>query len=349
MDNQIIRPILFWEGLPVCALLLKRVIKEFPNLIIVSTRPSVPFENIEELLGSQVHWLDDPNDIWTQKEQFLDRNFVIHTGWKHKGWLKFDKFIKNKNNAKIVVVVDNRFKKNFRQAIGSLYFRLFLRPRFDAAFVPGKEGVKLLNFFGMPLNRIYVGNYGASEEVYLDHKPIISRNKEFLFVGQLIKRKGLDILLEAFREYRTKGGAWKLRVVGEGPYYERCVGDGIIRDGFVQPIKVCSAMNDARVFVLVSRDEHWGTVVCEAAACGMGLITSRSVGSSCDLVRNGINGIELGTLEKRELVKAFFYFEKLDHDLLINASNVSKGIAQGYNTSAYYASFRKMISDLAGQ
>jgi glycosyltransferase involved in cell wall biosynthesis len=226
---------------------------------------------------------------------------------------------------------------------------MFLRSYFEAAFVPGKEGVKLLNFFGMPINKIYVGNYGASEDIYFDQKPITSRNKEFLFVGQLIKRKGIDILLEAFRQYQTRGGTWKLRVIGDGPYYEQCSGDGIIRDGFVQPNQVCSAMNDARVFALVSRDEHWGTVVCEAAACGMGLITSRSVGSSCDLVRNGINGIELATLEISELVKAFFYFEKLDHDLLTNASKVSKGIAQGYNSLAYYASFRKMILDLTGQ
>ena len=48
------------------------------------------------------------------------------------------------------------------------------------------------------------------------------------------------------------------------------------------------------------------------------------------------------------MLKAFFYFEKLDQDLFANASKVSKGIAQGYNSSAYYASFRKMILDLGG-
>ena len=348
MDKPILKPILFWEGLPACALLLKQVLKEFPNLIVVSTRPSVPFENIEELLGTRVHWLDNPNDIWPQRELFSDRNFVIHTGWNHKGWLRYDKYIKYKNNAKIIVVVDNRFKKNIKQALGSMYFRIFLRSYFEAAFVPGREGVKLLNFFGMPLSKIYVGNYGACEDIYFDANPITSRSEEFLFVGQLIKRKGIDLVLEAFRQYRAKGGTWKLRVIGDGPYFEQASGDGIIRDGFVQPHQVCKAMNDARVLVLVSRDEHWGTVVCEAAACGMGLITSRTVGSSCDLVRNGINGIELATLDVNELVKAFFYFEKLDQHLLANASKVSKGIAQGYNSSAYYASFRKMILDLGG-
>ena len=42
------------------------------------------------------------------------------------------------------------------------------------------------------------------------------------------------------------------------------------------------------------------------------------------------------------LKKAFFYYEGLDKRLLDNASEVSKGIAKGYDSTAYLTSFNKM-------
>lgn len=346
MHYQNLKPLIFWEGLPPCALLLKKILKEYPNIVLVATRPSVPFKDMELLLQKDIFWLDDPSDIWRYRQNFADRNLVIHTGWNHKGWLRYGNYVKNRNKAKVVVVVDNRFKRNMRQLFGSIYFRLFLRSYFDAAFVPGREGVKLLNFFGMPKNRIYVGNYGAFEKIYYETKPIMKRSNEFLFVGQFIERKGVDILIEAFRRYRLAGGTWNLRMIGRGKLFSKCHGEGIISKDFLQPTDICKAMNDSKVFVLVSRDEHWGTVVCEAAACGMSLITNKNVGSSVDLVRNGINGIELQNNDIEELIDAFFYFEKMDSEILENASKVSKGIAKGYDSMAYASSIKKIFFDL---
>lgn len=341
-----IKPLVFWEGFPACGLLLSQVVKQFPDVKIVATRATVPFKDLESLLGTQIHWLEDPNDILVCAQDYSDRNFIIHTGWNHYGWLRYDKFIRKKNNAKIVAVVDNRFKANLRQALGALYFRLCLRQYFDAVFVPGREGQKLLSFLGMPGNRIYVGNYGAYEGVYSDRVPILMRKNEFLFVGQLSHRKGLDVLLNAFRHYRAQGGTWDLRILGDGPMRNYCSGNGIILEGFTQPHLVAEAMNRSKVLVLVSRDDHWGTVVCEAAACGSHLITTRYVGASTDIVRNGINGIELSNLSEVELSAAFNYYEQLDDDLMENGSEVSKGIAKGYDSAAYYTAFRRMAYEL---
>lgn len=344
--NHEIKPLLFWEGFPACGLLLRKVVETYPNIIIVSTPSEVPFANLEEELGANIHWLDKPNDIWEQKELFSDRNFVIHTGWNHKGWLKYGSYVKKINNAKVVVVVDNRFKANFRQLIGAIYFRLFLKKKFDAAFVPGREGKKLLKFLGANKNAIYTGNYGAYENIYFETKPIGDRNDEFLFVGQLINRKGVDVMLNAFKQYKDAGGTWGLRILGDGQLKDECVGEGIICEGFSQPTEVSKKMNNAKVLVLVSRDEHWGTVVCEAAACGMSLITTSNVGASADIVLDSLNGIELSKLSVDNLKKAFFYYEKIDKKLLDNASEVSKGIAKGYDSTAYLTSFNKMALDL---
>lgn len=347
--NTTIKPILFWEGFPACGLLLKRVTEQFKdNLIIVATKPLVPFQNLEELLGHNIIWLDDVNDIWDRKDEFSDRNFVVHTGWSHQGWLKYDNFVKEKNDAKVIVVVDNHFKKNLRQFLGAFYFRFKLNKYFDAAFVPGREGQKLMKYLGMPENRIYVGNYGAYEEIYKDTKPIGKRNDEFLYVGQLNTRKSVDILIDAFDRYRKSGGIWNLRILGDGPLRDICQGDGIIFEGFTQPHEVAKKMSESKVFLLISREDHWGTVVCEAAACGMNLITTKTVGATVDIVRNNINGIVLDDIKSECLVDVFKYYEQLEENILINGSKVSKGIAQGYDSYAYYTAFMKMIYDLRG-
>jgi len=344
-----LKPIIFWEGFPACGLLIKRVTEEYrEDLAIVATKPAVPFQNLEKLLGHQIIWLNDSNDIWGRKDEFNDRNFIVHTGWSHKGWLKYDKFVKEKNNATVVVVVDNHFKRNFRQFVGAFYFRLILKKYFDAAFVPGREGQKLMKYLGMPEDKIYVGNYGAYEEIYKDTKPIEKRDDEFLYVGQLNTRKSVDVLIEAFTQYRKSGGKWNLRVLGDGPLRDICKGDGVIFEGFTQPHEVAKKMSESKVFLLISREDHWGTVVCEAAACGMNLITTKTVGATVDIVRNNINGIVLDDISSDCLIDAFKYYEQLDEKLLVNGSKVSKGIAQGYDSYAYYTAFIKMIYDIKG-
>ena len=161
-----IRPIIFWECFPVCGLLLKRVVKHFGRkLIIVATRPLVPFSGLEQMLGHKIIWLDSADDIWERREEFGDRNFIIHTG-NHKGWLKYDSWIKKRNNAVVIVAVDNNFKYNYRQRLGSIFLKIFLSKYFDGALVPGREAQRLMKYFGMSEEKIYVGYYGAFEEIY---------------------------------------------------------------------------------------------------------------------------------------------------------------------------------------
>lgn len=211
-----IKPIIFWEGFPVCGLLLKKVADELKeNLIITATRPAVSFGNLENILGHKIIWLDDANDIWKRREEFNDRNLIIHTGWVHKGWRKYDAHMKKRTGAKTVAMVDNRFRGDLRQILGAVYFRLFFKKYFDATFVPGKSGRKLMKFLGMHSSRIYSPNYGAYEGIYKETKTITKREKEFLFVGQLINRKGVNVLLEAFDAYRRGG-----RVL-DAPYARR--------------------------------------------------------------------------------------------------------------------------------
>jgi len=337
-----LRPLIFWEGFPPCGLLTKKVADAFGDqLVLLGTKAAVPFEGLEELLAHQIQWLDNADDIWERRHEFSDRNFIIHTGWAHKGWLRFDRWMK-KRGATIIFAADNSFKGNLRQWVGAAWFRLWLRQHFDAAFVPGHSSTTLMRFLGMPAHRIFTGYYGAYEEIYKAGLSILERKKEFLFVGQLIPRKGLDVLLDAFSIYRKSGGDWNLRILGSGPMQSKCHGDGIIFEGFAQAQLASQRMRETRCLVLPSREDHWGTVVCEAAASGAMLITSRWVGAAQDLVRSGINGFVFHEMSAKSLAQALISISQWDNNMLINAQRTSQGLAQGYTSASYFSAFQEM-------
>ncbi len=316
------------------------------RLRLLGTRAAVPFEGLEEMLGRKIDWLDDPDDIWERREEFADCNLILHTGWMHPGWLRFDRWMRARG-AKVMVAVDNSFKRNARQFVGALWFRLWLRQHFDAAFVPGHSAATLMRFLGMPAERIFTGYYGAYEDIYFAGPPITERRKEFLFIGQLIERKGVDVLLDAFARYRRAGGDWGLRMLGSGPMEARCHGEGIEFEGFAQARLAAQRMREARCLVLPSREDHWGTVVCEAAASGALLITSRWVGATPDLVRSGINGYVFHAMEAEALARDMARLANWDAEALTHGQAVSLGLAKGYTSQSYAAGFRNFM-DLAG-
>lgn len=337
-----LKPLIFWEGFPPCGLMIKRVSDRLgEDLIVMGTRAAVPFEGLEQELGRSIVWLDKPDDIWDRRHEFADRNLIIHTGWVHKGWLRFDRWMK-KRGAIIVFAADNSFKGNLRQMVGAIWFRLWLRRHFDAAIVPGRSSRRLLEFLGMPPTRIFEGYYGAYEGFYSSGPPIEERAREFLFVGQLIPRKGIDVLLDAYRQYRNAGGTWGLRIIGSGPFADQCRGEGIIFDGFCQAFEVAGKMRRASALVVPSREDHWATVVCEAAAAGTPVIASKWVGASIDLIRHGINGLVFHKMESHALARELHVMEQWSPDSRRTASTISMALAETYRSNAYEASFESV-------
>lgn len=344
IDIKKVKPMIFWEGFPPCGLLTKRLADMFGSeLKLLGTRAEVPFEGLEDYLGHPVRWLSHPDEIWDIREEYADRNFIIHTGWCHKGWLKFDRWMRPKG-AKVVVTLDNLYRGDLRQFLGALWYRLWIRRHFDAAFVPGHGTTRFMRFLGMPADKIFSGYYGATEQIYVSGPKVSERSKEFLFIGQLISRKGVDVMLEGFRRYRESGGDWNLRIMGSGPMADKCSGDGIIFEGFGQPEYCAYRMRQARCFVLISRDDHWGTVVCEAAASGMVILTSKWVGASEDIVRAGINGIVLNQMAPTTLSEKMLQIASWSDEQFDLASDISVGIAKGFNSNSYLYGVLSMLN-----
>ena len=115
--------------------------------------------------------------------------------------------------------------------------------------------------------------------------------KVILFVGSLLKRKGVRVLLEAFQKVSTQFPNASLLWIGEGPLKSEVMkSKQSIPLGFIQPSELPTYYGLADFFVLPSLNEPFGAVVCEAASAGLPVITTSAVGASADFVLEGKTG-----------------------------------------------------------
>jgi glycosyltransferase involved in cell wall biosynthesis len=120
----------------------------------------------------------------------------------------------------------------------------------------------------------------------------------FLFCGQMIQRKGVDLLLAAFERLVARSVDARLLLVGREadlPRFLTAISpearSRISYEGFQPPDRLPEYFARADVFVLPSRFDGWGVVVNQALGAGLPIISSDAVGAALDLVEDGVNGL----------------------------------------------------------
>ena len=117
-----------------------------------------------------------------------------------------------------------------------------------------------------------------------------------IYSGQLIKRKGIDLLLKAYKEVCDKYDT-TLLIMGNGPredelkdYVKENGLKGVQFLGFKDEKEKWIYYLASDVFILPTREDVWGLVVNEAMLCGLPVICSKYSGAARDLVIDGENG-----------------------------------------------------------
>jgi len=130
----------------------------------------------------------------------------------------------------------------------------------------------------------------------------------FLFCGQLISRKGVDVLLQAFDRLVHKGYPVRLLLVGRRAELDQMLTmvsteakNRISYEGFFDPKRLSEIYSQAHVFVLPSRYDGWGVVVNQALGAGLPVICTDAVGAGHDLVDDGVNGYRVPAGDAEEL------------------------------------------------
>ena len=106
----------------------------------------------------------------------------------------------------------------------------------------------------------------------------------FISVCLLDRKKGVDVLLDAFAEVRKKHSEAMLTICGDGEEMEnlRAQAKALALDGAVEFAGSCSReecarrLKDSQAFVLPSRYETFGIVFVEAMGCGLPIIMTKT-------------------------------------------------------------------------
>ncbi len=152
----------------------------------------------------------------------------------------------------------------------------------SGAYVPGTAAAEYARSLGVELVETAPNAIDAS----VFERAAVDRSERdgctFLYAGRLDPEKGLDTLLEAFRDVPGE-----LVLVGGGSDEQRLrglAGERVRFEGPVDRDELVGYYRDADVFVLPSRSEPWGMVLNEAAAAGLPLVATEESGAAHDLI-----------------------------------------------------------------
>ncbi len=120
----------------------------------------------------------------------------------------------------------------------------------------------------------------------------------FLFVGRLVREKGIFELLDAYsRLADSERSQVGLVIAGDGilrsalEQRASVISPGCVRfTGFAQREQLAELYALAEALVFPTQSDPWGLVTNEAMACGLPIIASEVAGCVADLVKDGDNG-----------------------------------------------------------
>jgi glycosyltransferase involved in cell wall biosynthesis len=195
-------------------------------------------------------------------------------------------------------------------------------------------------------NGIEIKNDLTEEEILEKFK-----NKTFhlLYVGQLSKHKGVEVLIKAVKEIKNEN--LKVDIVGGPIFYENYLKDlaggdkRIVFHGKLLPKEVSKFYQQANLLVVPSVwYEPFGNVILEAFAYGVPVIASK-IGGIPELIKPGYNGYLFEPGNSEELKTLLLKLIHHPEELKILAKNAFD-LAKKYEISEQIEKLIKIFEDI---
>jgi glycosyltransferase involved in cell wall biosynthesis len=175
----------------------------------------------------------------------------------------------------------------------------------------------------------------------------------FLFVGQIVYRKGIKSLLDACAILNSKGYSnYTLLIAGSGPQQEEfeqlaqeyCLQDVVKWLGWIDYQQIGGYLQSADVFVFPTFEDIWGMVVLEAMLFGKPILCSKDAGAA-ELVIDGENGYSFNPHSPQELAALMRCFVD-QPELIHKMSEKSKQLMPQYTPEKAANSFAEVTLEL---
>lgn len=182
-------------------------------------------------------------------------------------------------------------------------------------------------------------------------KTDISDEGYFLYIGNLEKRKGTDILLQAYKLYRERGGERKLVLAGkirekeiEELYEQTCREvNGITYVGYAEEEKKDELLAKCGCFVFPSRAEGFGIPVVEAMNYGKPII-----GSDLSIFEEITDGqLQNFALDSSAEKSAMRLAEEMQHIRPVDAER-TQACVERYKGNALIQAIKEYFDKIAG-
>lgn len=322
------------------------------NIVIISSDYSGKFVfKDNSTFYKKIIWIN-PKKLYNWREINLEcPDILFQSGWTTKAFQHFSNISKKINKkCKIVLTTDNSLQKNnIRQFFGKFLFKFYYKFFFDYSWVPGLAAKKLMINFGFEKNKIFTGLYVSLFNIYKNKTKPIKRKKQFLFVGQFIKRKNIEKLIEAFKKSNLHKKKWKLILVGEGNVN---LNKHIIRNinilPFQSPAKLSILYNQSLFFILPSKIDHWGLVMHEACLSGCYILCSNQVHSKYEFAKKK-NSIVFNPNSVSDIKNSLISASNLSYNQLNQGNKKSESLGKKFNYEYSYSQFIKILNSCIGK
>lgn len=206
----------------------------------------------------------------------------------------------------------------------------------------------------------FVQDEKLDKSIELKLKNTTSR-KKILYLGRIVKYKGLDLLIQAMPEINEQ---YELIVIGDGEFKKEC--ENLVNvmslNNRVHFLGSCLSneapyyYKNCDIFVLPTRFrldanvqmESWGFTVNEAMALEIPVVTTTAVGSAFDLIIDGVTGGLSVSGDSKSLSEKINFIIENNHDNKIGKSarkHLLKTCNYDDNLNAYQNLLKKVLSE----
>lgn len=202
---------------------------------------------------------------------------------------------------------------------------------------------------GVPPGKVHAIPLGADTDLFTPPEEPPSGPVTFLFAGASIRRKGFDLLVDAFAAVREQAPEAVLRLVGpRGELAPLADGHpGVIAIGTVPQPALAEELRGADCLVLPSRNDSYGMVVAEALASGTPVLVTDMVGAK-DLVAEGRSGWVVPAGDAAALTRRMLWCAE-NPEPLRAMRPAARQAAEHATWDAYHQRFAAVVEELVGQ
>ncbi len=160
-------------------------------------------------------------------------------------------------------------------------------------------------------------NFNKNERNLLKNSLTLDNGLIYLFVGQIVERKGIKEMCSAWKEHLQYHPHDNLIIAGVGPLLDQYKENykNILNMKFIGRVEydnIYKYYAIADVFLMPTLEDNWCLVVPEAMACGLPIACSIYNGGHNELVKEGENGINFDPLNRDNFLNALHYFHSVD-------------------------------------